>query len=72
MKWLLDIANAFNAVRSNVWSVVLVFVGIYLVVHGHPQEGSGLITGAFAVFRSGSGNTDTPTQPSQPTDKPKQ
>jgi len=53
--------RALNDVRSNVWSVILIVVGISLVLHGHPQEGGSLITGAFAVFRSS--NTDTAPVP---------
>jgi hypothetical protein len=49
--------RALNDIRSNVWAVILIGVGISLVLHGHPQEGGSLITGAFAVFRSS--NTDT-------------
>ena len=53
--------RALNDIRSNVWSVCLIVVGISLVLHGHPQEGGSLITGAFAVFRSS--NTETAPVP---------
>jgi hypothetical protein len=46
------IVNALNGLRSNVWAVVLIMVGISLVLHGHPQEGGSLITGSFAIFRT--------------------
>lgn len=44
--------DAVNSVKSNVWAVVLVLVGIMLVLHGHENVGGSLVTGAFAVFRS--------------------
>jgi hypothetical protein len=54
--------QALNNIRSNVWAVILIIVGIPLVLHGHENIGSSLITGAFAVFRSS--NTDTAPIPS--------
>lgn len=53
----MDIVKALNDIRSNVWSVVLIGVGVGLVLKGHPQEGGSLITGAFAVFRSSNADT---------------
>lgn len=44
--------RAINEVKSNVWSVILIITGITLVMHGHENVGSSLVTGAFAVFRS--------------------
>lgn len=68
MNWyeclVLTPVRAVNEVRSNVWSVILIVVGISLVLHGHPTEGGSLITGAFAVFRSS--NTDTAPVPPPP------
>lgn len=58
--WLTPV-RALNDIRSNVWSVVLIVVGILLVLHGHSTEGGSLITGAFAVFRSS--NTETAPVP---------
>lgn len=46
------VVDGLNAVRSNVWSVMLIGAGLILILKGHPQEGGSLITGAFAVFRS--------------------
>lgn len=67
--------RALNDLRSNVWAVLLIIVGISLVLHGHSQEGGSLITGAFAVFRSS--NTDTApippnSQPPNAIEKPKE
>ena len=59
--------RALNDIRSNVWSVILIVVGISLVLHGHPTEGGSLITGAFAVFRS----SNTETAPIPPNADPK-
>lgn len=65
--------RALNEIRSNVWSVILVIVGISLVLKGHENVGSSLVTGAFAVFRSSSpetapGHTTTTTSQSVVTD----
>ena len=53
--------RALNDIRSNVWSVVLIMVGVSLVMHGHENVGASLVTGAFAVFRSS--NTETAPVP---------
>ena len=58
---LLIPVRALNDVRSNVWSVVLIIVGVSLVLHGHENVGASLVTGAFAVFRSS--NTETAPVP---------
>lgn len=60
-EFLLNIVQALNNVRSNVWSVILIITGITLVMHGHENVGSSLVTGAFAVFRSS--NTETAPVP---------
>jgi hypothetical protein len=61
MNWyeylVLTPVRAANEVRSNVWSVILISIGIMLVLHGHENVGGSLVTGAFAVFRSS--NTET-------------
>lgn len=62
--------RALNDIRSNVWSVALIIVGITLVLHGHENVGGSLITGAFAVFRSS--NTETaPIPPNAAVPDPK-
>lgn len=55
------VINAINSVHSNVWSVLLIAAAVSLILNGHPNEGSILLTGAFAVFRSESGDKN-PTQ----------
>jgi hypothetical protein len=60
--------KALNDIRSNVWSVVLIIIGIMLVLHGHENVGGSLVTGAFAVFRSSRDEGDTlpPSNNGQP------
>lgn len=71
MNWyeylLLTPIRAANGIRSNVWSVLLIIGGITLVLHGHENVGSSLVTGAFAVFRSSKDDTPDVTQVSTPT-----
>lgn len=54
----LNIVHALNNVRSNVWAVALVIVGVVLVLYGHDVMGNSLITGSFAIFRSSSTETE--------------
>lgn len=56
-EFVLNIVQAANNIRSNVWSIMLILSGISLVLHGHESVGSSLVTGAFAVFRSSNADT---------------
>ncbi len=70
-EFIINVVHAFNNVRSNVWSVILIIVGVTLVMYGHDAVGGSLVTGAFAVFRSS--NTDTapvPPNAAMPPPKP--
>lgn len=59
---LVGIANGLNAIRSNVWAVALICVGVTLILKGHPTEGGSLLTGAFAVFRASKDDEVVQTQ----------
>jgi len=44
--------EAVNAVRTNVWSVILIVIGTILTIHGHSDAGAPMITGGFALLRT--------------------
>jgi hypothetical protein len=71
VNWIVQpLVRGLNDVRSNVWAVVLILVGIELVMHGHENVGGSLVTGAFAVFRSSNSDPPTGTRPPDPTPDP--
>ena len=43
--------EALNAVRMNVWMVVIIAAGVILCCCGQKEQGSNLIIGAFAILR---------------------
>lgn len=43
--------DALNAVHDNVWSLVIIFGGVGLMLRGHGSEGSVLVTLGAAVFQ---------------------
>jgi len=47
--------EAINEISTNVWSVVLIGIGAILVLHGQAGVGGSLLTGGFAILRSGEG-----------------
>ena len=57
------LVNALNALRSNVWCVMILGLGVVLTLRGHEQIGSNLILGAFAVIRGDSQSPNVPTPP---------
>lgn len=57
------VVDALNSIRSNVWAVALICVGVALILKGHPQEGGSLLTGAFAVFRASKDDESATTLP---------
>lgn len=54
------IVESLNAIRSNVWAVVLIGAGCVLILHNHESVGSSLVTGGFAVFKT---TTEIPVNP---------
>lgn len=63
--------EALNAIKTNVWAVVLIGVGSALTLHGHSDIGSSLATGGFAILRSESA-TGAPPNPTPQKDPEKQ
>jgi hypothetical protein len=53
------IVDSLNKVSARVWSFLQFLAllgavggGVYLMAHGHAAEGTGLMTGAFALLRN--------------------
>ncbi len=52
MNFVLGIAKFFNTINSNVWAVIVLLVGVFLVIRGEKGTGESLVTGGFALLRS--------------------
>lgn len=44
--------EAVNAIKTNVWSVILIAIGSVLVMRGKGDVGASLVTGGFALLRT--------------------
>lgn len=63
---LMWIAEALNAIKSNVWAAGLIGIGAVLTLHGHSDVGGSILTGGFAILRAESVSPVNFTQPNPP------
>jgi hypothetical protein len=49
---LMWITSALNALRTNVYAMILIGAGAWLSVRGHDHEGAGLIGGGLSILRA--------------------
>lgn len=52
MNFIQNLVRAINTINSNVWAFIVLLVGVFLVIH-RIDSGRELITGGFALLRSG-------------------
>lgn len=51
------VINGINRVHVNVWGVVIVGVGAWLMIRGQAASGTALLTGGFAIINRASETT---------------
>lgn len=67
----MNFVNALNSIRTNLWGVFLILVGVTVALCKQPNLGTTIITGGFALVQSSgkrasdNGNTNDATNGGQ-------
>jgi hypothetical protein len=48
------VINGINRIHSNVWMVIIIGLGAWLMAHDQVGSGTALLTGSFAILKSNS------------------
>lgn len=60
---LMQLVGAANALKSNIWAIVIIAMGGLLICCGDKEDGRVLVTGGFAIFQREQG-AGSPLAPS--------